>query len=399
MDLSEYDDSLLCLTPDCLQDTHFRQAVDWLRNDSIRRLADRYAECVRKRDVNIGFNLFHLISEVYHRENLHSDIMHALLDPSGKHGEGSLFLRLFLKHLGDHQHVNLCLADYSQATVTREDARIDLLIRDNESKKAIIIENKINGAHDMDRQVVRYLEIVEDSWGFQCDAIVYLCLNRKTLPDRSGWKEVEKSRVTPLLRVVCAYDESEDDLFNGWLLDCLDSSQNDEVKHVIRQYRDSILKIGRNLMNQPVMDEFYQMINQRDHYDAAISLAPMIADLPSYRCQKLVETFQIESPFNKVWYYNSCMAVFDGLRDRRIKIHMTTSSADNTTVQFWNNEDSDPEGELPRQILQDIGMNDSFSFDDGWFTKEFKFPDKEEDLYSFLGEFLSKLSTHPISSH
>lgn len=40
------------------------------------------------------FNPFTLISELYYRENFHSDIIRAILDPGESHKEGNLFLAL-----------------------------------------------------------------------------------------------------------------------------------------------------------------------------------------------------------------------------------------------------------------------------------------------------------------
>jgi hypothetical protein len=325
--------------------------------------------------------------------------MWAILDPQGKHGHADLFLRLFLKFLREQHHVNVREADYTNATIFREQGRVDLLICDKQSGKAIIVENKINGANDMDRQVVRYLETVENSWEYECDSIIYLCLDRKKEPDKHGWTEVEKQKVKPLLRVICAYDDTDGDLFKGWLLPCLNGSKDDEVAHILRQYRQMILKLGRNAMNRPIMEEFYQLMCDKNRFDSANSLMAIMNDLPAFRCQKIVELCQHDDgPFTKLWFYNPVVAVFEGFGIGNIKIHVDTSLPKTTKVQFWNNVDDDPEGKLPRRILQDLGMVGLFSEEDGWFTKEFEFPDQEEELYQFVSEFKSKLKAYSSSA-
>lgn len=47
-----------------------------------------------KRDTSLGFNAFELVSDIYRRENFHSDIMCAIINPRSKHGEGLRFLQL-----------------------------------------------------------------------------------------------------------------------------------------------------------------------------------------------------------------------------------------------------------------------------------------------------------------
>ena len=49
----------------------------------------------------LGFNAFSLVSDYYYRETFHSDIIGSILDPQSPHGEGSVFLRLFIEFLAE----------------------------------------------------------------------------------------------------------------------------------------------------------------------------------------------------------------------------------------------------------------------------------------------------------
>ena len=77
----------------------------WLQSAAIVGLTRRHDHFMKNREVEMGFNLFHLISDVYHRENLHSDMMEAIISPSGSHGHRDRFLQLFLDFLRRHQHM------------------------------------------------------------------------------------------------------------------------------------------------------------------------------------------------------------------------------------------------------------------------------------------------------
>lgn len=378
---------------------HFIGLVSaWLLDDEVVRLGHQHLECVKRRKVDMGFNLFHLISDVYYRENLHSDIMQAIINPAGSHGHGDHFLRLFLEYLKEHHEVAIEIANYSNAQVFREAGRIDLLICDEDSKKAIIIENKINGAADMNRQLVRYLEKVKDL-GYTCDAIVYLCLNQKKHPETPGWTTREREDVYALLKVICAYNETEGDLYHGWLLPCCQSSTSDEVTHVLRQYQQLILKLGRNLMNKPIMEKFYGLMRDKQHHDSALALTAMMNDLGAYRAERLFEAFQHDTtPFERIFIWVPAFVVFEGVGGVRIKLDVDCRSQSHTTVVFKNQDD--PESPLPNQILTEFGMNADFKLNQstGSLTRVFPFPSMEDELDQFIRDFKEALKRRTHSA-
>ena len=103
-----------------------------------------------------GFNVFDLIEP---DENKLSDILKILLDPTGDHGQGDLFLRLLFKQLDLHPGPGLT----TRATVRREARtygilkhrrRMDVLV---EAGVLLAIENKVDSLEQPD-QVKDYLE-------------------------------------------------------------------------------------------------------------------------------------------------------------------------------------------------------------------------------------------------
>lgn len=365
-----------------------------LDDPQVRALSSIYETYCLQKHVNLGFNAFALVSDVFYRENFHSDIMAAILNPGGEHHQGDRYLRLFLEFLRDQHQVSLRTEDYKNAVIERESGKIDILIYDKTSSKAIIIENKINGAADMDRQVLRYLQKVKD-WNFTCDAIVYLSLNSKKNPDTYGWSDEEKESVRPLLRSITAYDESEKCLYRSWLLSCIDKTDNAEVSHVIRQYSDLILKLGKNSMHHSSIEDYYTHLQDGDRYEVALSIARMTRELPSYRCQKLISEFQcIQHGFSRLWKYNPTVAIFEGIsidNGRGMKISVDTSHEHKTLIQFFDNNDPQ-KGILPRRILHDLDMVDQFNENQGKFEIHFEFPKQENLLRIFLTDFIKNLS-------
>jgi len=123
------------------------------------------------------FNFFTSISDLYTRENFHSDILATILDPHTKDIGNIEYLRSFvtlitasLKKSGKAVPDNT-LFDKETTTVEREKGKIDIFIHD--AKKCIIGENKINNATDMDNQLARYAEKAKN-WGLQILAVVYI---------------------------------------------------------------------------------------------------------------------------------------------------------------------------------------------------------------------------------
>ena len=107
------------------------------------------------------FNLFEAVGAVRH-ELRHSDFLAFLLDPSRTHGLGAAFLHRFLKAALDFDGI-----DFGRAYVLREWHHIDILIVDEASRFAVIIENKIGTGEHSD-QLNRYREVSQSHFpGYQ----------------------------------------------------------------------------------------------------------------------------------------------------------------------------------------------------------------------------------------
>jgi len=111
-----------------------------------------------------SFNVFRILKMETNEVKMHSALLGDLLNPSGSHGQGKIFLDLFIA-VCSSKHDNLDTANcstYVEFNMGKmnedrtEGGRIDIIIRDR-SDKHIIIENKIY-APDQDNQLVRYFK-------------------------------------------------------------------------------------------------------------------------------------------------------------------------------------------------------------------------------------------------
>lgn len=132
----------------------------------------------KQRGLN-DFNLLSSVLAVNDEVRLHTRFIYSLLNPKGKHYQGSRFLKLFLEVVGRQDWLDL-----TSVTVLKEhcpdgqEDQIDLWITDG--KRQIVIENKLN-AQDQRRQVARYLEAVGATDSAQADdtLFIYLTKNRQ----------------------------------------------------------------------------------------------------------------------------------------------------------------------------------------------------------------------------
>lgn len=376
-----------------LNEHAIRKLENFVFDGDVALLARTFDANLKKRDVELGFNLFTIVSDRYYQENFHSDILKALIDPKSKHGERDKYLNLFLNFIRS-RGARITLSDYTHAQVVREEGRLDILIKDDASTKAIIIENKINNAGDMPRQLPRYLEYVKAS-GYSCDAIIYLRLNGHAEPDMTGWTDDEQRSVQALLKVICAYDETDNDLLNGWISKCGAKSNNPDVRHILRQYGALIKKLGGNIMNKPIMEKFYAIIVEGENLKTALSLKAMVDDLVPYRVERIIDTFRSDlAPFKKISNYNNYDAYFTNLmwNDAHLGLDIVVEP-ESYSFQFWDRNDPEGAKSQAKAMLQKMGCLGEYTSKQGKFTREFGFPSQEADLIQHIRDFKEKLAT------
>lgn len=286
---------------------------NFLRNDDIKKLSEQYLS-LKSPHKEESFNVFKLASDLYYRENFHSDIMKAFLDPNGNHNEGNLFLYAFIDFLNAHfpNESYISKFDYRNATAVRESGKIDILIKSEESKHCIIIENKINNARDTWRQLPKYYDLMTNQ-GFHVDAIIYIPLDESKKPDQSSWNENDINHVKPLLCCVPAYG-ADHNLVDNWIHPCSLLSKNIDCVLILRQYGELIKLLKLNSMNNILLEKFHQAIlSNPENLATAISIGDMLSKLPIYMADRLVEKFKEQDGAYLVWKYKPefCGVLFE----------------------------------------------------------------------------------------
>lgn len=153
-----------------------------------KEYSEKFEEVKKKQPYHLN-----IIEELHINENAHSRILAKLLQYKDNEGK-YVFLQSLLEYINDK---NGSSCDFSKINVvspeiSQEKDRIDVLILDKDN--AIIIENKICGAKDQEKQLSRYIKKVEGKKIPQGNIYIVYLTKYYQSPSSDTWSSVrEKS--------------------------------------------------------------------------------------------------------------------------------------------------------------------------------------------------------------
>lgn len=345
---------------------------------------------------DIGFNVFKLSSDLYYREHFHSDIIKSFLDPYERHNEGHNYLHIFIDLLNSTNkegNIEIIKHDFDNPIVEREKHGVDILITDQLSKKAIIIENKINNAGDQKRQLPRYYEIVKRN--FTVVSIVYLTLNSSKRPDKFDWTKSELKKINSILKIIPAFDidDSRSNLFSDWIVPSIINSTNIDSSFILRQYGSLIKYLNTNTMDTISLEKFYNTLQENSNMRTAISIRNMLNDLPEYLAIRIEDKYKDRCfPFKKVWRYKQRDTVFEAFEIDDLYLKLDVWCDENGyTVHLW--EPHNPEYDITAELTSKFDFFEGFIIHSNEkFNVKKRFNIFEEDkLFNFIDNLLYEL--------
>ncbi|MBO7132746.1 MAG: PD-(D/E)XK nuclease family protein [Bacteroidales bacterium] len=369
-DYSSYIDSYVQLI-----DEHIESIYNLLIDERVKMLGWEYGES-KKSQPKKQLNVFRLVSDMYYRENFHSDIIKFFLDPKEKHNEGSEFLYAFIDFINENYGDKVCLSkqNYRLAVAERERGKIDVLIRSEISKHCIVIENKIYNAPDMERQLPRYYDYMTER-GYKIDSIVYLPLDINKKPDQSSWTKTDKEHVLPLLCIVPVFQKQGFNLVSGWIEPCTLKAKSLDCVSILRQYGELLKILNNNIMDNIILGKFYQSLQNGQSLETALSIKNMLEELPVYMADRLCEKFEDGNHRYAVWKYkpNFCGILFE-LDGTQYKIDIWTSERGYKIYVFGQKN-----GERPLEWAENMPSLESFSLTpDAYVRSDFSFYDEDK---------------------
>jgi len=243
--------------------------------------------------------IFKEISATFFRENFHSDLIAYLL----KNFE---IRRLFLLWLSEEHSVNNTaikidsICEYDQATVKREEGRIDITILNSHRNKAILIENKSNQASDQYNQIPRYVSWM-DTQKIKVECVLYLKRSELNEPTYAGWEDADLNRIKPILLVSQLRGERSlsKNVLSRFLSETNDLRMAGIVKEV-QLFFDSLV-FGDINMNK--LEPFIAELAKNNNLQNFVTAIKAYKDIPQYLLQHSKEYCETTHKSQKLSYF------------------------------------------------------------------------------------------------
>lgn len=268
-------------------------------------MLQRYEEYIENNNFedNDDFNIFELMSDKFYRENFHSYIIAQLL-------KSEIILKNFLKFIEVDEIVYInngydVIPEYSIKHEIK-DGRIDILIKSNDKENnedeenkekphCIIIENKLHGAKDEERQLYRYYNSCSEK--FEVDKIVYLHnLDKNNDPDEQSKEGIPKE----LIKIIVGYNGKNKD-FHAILNDSLEEVKSNIEWHLLLKHYLKILRLTGETKMDALTEKFYNKIkSEPEEYKKIQLIATMYNDLIKTRINSLEEEFKGEPHYKAI---------------------------------------------------------------------------------------------------
>ena len=352
-------------------------------------MLQRYEEYIENNNFedNDDFNIFELMSDKFYRENFHSYIIAQLL-------KSEIILKNFLKFIEVNEivYINNGYDVIPEYPIKHEikNGRVDILIKSNDKEKphCIIIENKLHGAKDEERQLYRYF--IACSEKFEVDKIVYLPnLDKNNDPDEQSEEGIPKE----LIKTIVGYNGKNKD-FHAVLNDSLEEvKSNSNIEwHLLLKHYLKILRLTGETKMDALTEKFYNKIkSEPEEYKKIQLIATMYNDLIKTRIDSFAKEFNGKNYQNKYfwrYFYSEKRKT-----DYSLEIYMDN---DWSRLQLFSREDAKKKSEQDNKDieawLKKHNLFDGFYFDGDWgWYKRFKFPEEENKLYEFAKKLIKCL--------
>lgn len=367
--------------------------TSFINNNDIKEL-NRQLLSIQDEMTTNSYNIFSVSSYNTYLENFHSDVIAMLLNPSEKHNKKNLYLNLFLDYLNERGAL-INKDDFAFCEITREKGKIDIWIKDNTSKKSIIIENKINNAPDQEKQLEKYYTYSKES-KFEVVAIAYL-----TLDGNKNAPKTDNQYLNEKIINLSAFANIGEDLCSGWLFKCYDKSEDTHNRSFIFQFIKLIKHLSKKGMDNKIKDDFYAIINKEDGFEKANTISKLFSELQQYRAYHFEKKLNFNNgPFLKRGLWRPNHWVFsDYIEDGvNFKFDVIFESNGDARIDFYPFNPDLSQIDKTSKKLENIGLINEFKI--GGFTGGmFKIFEKENNnietidnnILKFVEDFFNKL--------
>lgn len=375
----------------------------------------------KKNNFNFDFNILKVISEKYYTEDFHSDIIKQLL-------KNKAFLNPFLSF------IDVDYKEYKDCKVLRENGinsgkdgrgRIDILIKDEKRKRAVIIENKINWAGDTYKQLKKYYVYVYKELNLKVDRIVYLVPDSGKIPENQSIDGIPKK----LIKIAVGYDGGGNDFYTQcvkkgiknlksnskkeWFilaehyLQILKEKGGSKMSSLEKDFYEDIKAKNENLEKTHLMADIYNDYNkgdfkmevlEKDFYESLINnngeldkvklIAEMYNNLGEIRAKNMRD---IHGGSITTWGGNQWLVNCGGKIPYKVDVEFAN---DSTNILIYSRGKDEKLKNEDRKIIESLlKKNKLFGGVDGVYcTKSYQFPKEEKEFYDYLDKLINVLS-------
>ncbi|MFK7948968.1 MAG: PD-(D/E)XK nuclease family protein [Saprospiraceae bacterium] len=204
-----------------------------------------------------NFNIFSIMRMERNEVKTHSRFIAELLNPKGRHGQGDLFLKLFLEEVKiidfETEKANVYVEYYVGKVTKTTGGRIDILIK-NQKNQVICIENKIY-AEEQKNQLLRYYNAFSND-----NKVLFLTLKGNQSNNHKNFQKYKS----------ISYQEN---IINWLEKSQVHLTEKSYLKQAIQQYINIIKKLTNQHINQNMNNEILkEIMKSEDSFKAFVSL-------------------------------------------------------------------------------------------------------------------------------
>ena len=227
--------------------------------------ANKIAELYEKIEKESGelFNLFSILDRETDEEKTHSALIAELLNPQGSHGQGNIFLKLFVGLLSNKKQISVYWENANIPTISQIDkiqvytelnigkyrekeCRLDILLINGEWQ--VLIENKFNAKQGKE-QLERYSDYLKEAYA-KNKLLIYLTKTGEK------YKSEELSKGTNYFCLTY-----KDDILD-WLNECEKYCKNKPIlEQSLSQYINLIKRETNQTANSKMKNEIQELID------------------------------------------------------------------------------------------------------------------------------------------
>jgi hypothetical protein len=285
----------------------------------VTKIQNKYEDVAKKNGEN--FNIFSIMNMESDEVYTHSAIIGELLNPNGSHGQGNLFLLLFIEEIRNSFGSDITLNNFTtlindkicERTITREinwenvtGGRIDLIIEDQ--NQLLIIENKLD-AIDQEYQLIRYNNYAETKKNKKT-FLLYLTLNGKELKNETPYKssgglniegynfhfkdrdKYEKKIKIDNIYNCLYYPISYEIHIRDWIEKCIkNTNEKPLLQATLQQYFTLIKKITFQTMSEEMKADIITAIleNPNENIKSAFEISASLKSLKKKLYENLIQ--------------------------------------------------------------------------------------------------------------